>query len=181
MRIDEMDSPLRQPKEKSTLFVPGVLWLATLALADYRPARVRGCFVLRGCALVSAVVTMLLVFAASWSESSKMAEIEWIPEAIGSWADREPNFRTAVPFVFLGFVLSFGLLRLGGARAFMISFVSGSLVLLLAEGFQRDLPTRTPDLGDFGWGMAGMAAGLAVAGSLMKVLGTRSGRKEAEK
>ena len=64
-------------------------------------------------AFALAGVFVILIMAASWAAESQMAKLEWLPRWAGTLADRDPNIRTAVPFIPLSFLLVNGLWRLG--------------------------------------------------------------------
>lgn len=58
--------------------------------------------------LALAGVVVVLIFAASWAPESQMTKLRWMPEWAARFADRDPNIRTAVPFIPLAFLLVLG-------------------------------------------------------------------------
>ena len=106
--------------------------------------------------LILSGILVVLVAAASWVPSSRMTELRWVPEWIARWADRDPNIRTAVPFIPLAFLLVRGFARCGLKWPVVGSLLVSGVSLGLAELGQVLLPSRTADVADLMWGGAGI-------------------------
>lgn len=92
--------------------------------------------------------------------SPSLSEIGWLPDFIGNWADSNWAIRTAVPFLFLGFLWQF----LGGRTEWLF----GGHVFLVGLGIaieliQFALPDRFPDWKDVFWSTFGVACGALTA------------------
>ncbi len=110
-----------------------------------------------------ALLLILLILVASWSADSRMAALRWVPDWAAEWADRDPNIRTAIPFIPLAFLLTWGFAWRGSKWPGVGSLLVCGACLALAELGQAFLPTRTADVADLMWGGAGIAAGLVLA------------------
>lgn len=123
-----------------------------------RPLRRRAMF-----AFALAGVIVLLIMVASWAPQSQMTKLSWIPGWVAHLADREPNIRTAVPFIPLAFLLFHGLVVRRAYHPLVGSVVTCTLLLFLAELGQDFLPHRTADVKDLMWGAAGIVLGIVLA------------------
>ena len=103
-----------------------------------------------------------LIFAASWAQDSQMVKLGWVPGWVGILADRDPNIRTAVPFIPLSFLLMGGLWRLGSRAALAWTIAVSGSCLGLSEFGQTLLPHRTADVRDLLWGGCGILVGTAL-------------------
>ncbi len=110
-----------------------------------------------------ASLLIVLIFIASWAPDSRMAAQPWVPGWLAKWADRSPNIRTAVPFIPLAFLLTWGFKWRGIKYPALGSLLMCGACLGLAELGQLFLPARTADVADLWWGAAGIAAGLGCA------------------
>ena len=113
-------------------------------------------------AFALAGVFVILIMAASWAAESQMAKLEWLPRWAGTLADRDPNIRTAVPFIPLSFLLVNGLWKLGICKALIWSLAVSATCLGLSEFGQVFLPHRTADVRDLMWGGCGILVGSAL-------------------
>jgi len=113
--------------------------------------------------LVFAGVVVVLIFAASWAPESQMTKLRWMPEWAARFADRDPNIRTAIPFIPLAFLLVLGFSWSRVKRPHVWALTVGGLCLLLSELGQRFLPNRTADVKDLMWGGLGIVVGTAGA------------------
>ena len=113
--------------------------------------------------LASAVLLMVLILAASWAADSRMTEQRWLPRWVAFLADRDPNIRTAVPFVLLAFLLAKGFSRCGFKRPLIGAMVVCLACVGVAEFGQAFLPGRTADVWDVLWGGAGCLMGMGAA------------------
>jgi VanZ family protein len=110
-----------------------------------------------------ALLLILLILAASWSPDSRMTALLWVPGWLAALADRDPNFRTALPFIPLAFLLAWGFAWRGWKWPVMGSMLVSGACLGAAELGQLFLPARTADVADLMWGAAGIAVGLVLA------------------
>ena len=108
-------------------------------------------------------VLIALILAVSRAPESQMTQLSWLPGWLANLADRDPNIRTAVPFVPLTFLLSLGLRKCRVKRALAWATMVSGLCLVLSELGQKFLPNRTVDVKDLMWGAAGIAVGTALA------------------
>lgn len=113
--------------------------------------------------LILSAVLVVLVTAASWAPDSRMTELRWLPEWIARLADRDPNIRTAVPFVPLAFLLMRGFARCGLKWPVAGTLLVCGACLGLSELGQVFLPSRTADVADLLWGGVGILLGVVAA------------------
>jgi glycopeptide antibiotics resistance protein len=92
-----------------------------------------------------------------------MTKIKWIPGWIAELADREPNIRTAIPFIPLAFFLFLGLSTRSKKHPLVSTVMICAFCLCLAELGQNLLPDRTTDVKDLIWGAAGILVGIVLA------------------
>ena len=116
--------------------------------------------------LVFAGVVVVLIFAASWAPESQMTKLRWMPEWAARFADRDPNIRTAVPFIPLAFLLVLGFQGSKLKWPHVWAVTVGGLCLVLSELGQRFLPQRTADVKDLLWGGLGIVVGTVIAAAL---------------
>ena len=110
-----------------------------------------------------AVVLLSLIVVASWASDSRMTALRWVPGWIAAFADRDPNIRTAVPFIPLEFLLAQGMASRGVGRPLAWSMAGCVVCLGLSEFGQRFVPHRTADVKDLMWGGAGILIGAGMA------------------
>ena len=122
---------------------------------------------------------MVLILVASWSPDSKMTALRWVPGQLAIWADRDPNIRTAVPFVPLAFVLVYSFAKCNLKRPAVWAVGGCGVLLGLSEFGQTYLPHRTADVKDLIWGLAGIALGAVAAH--FELRRNRSIKKERER
>ena len=110
-----------------------------------------------------AAVLILMIFAVSWAPDSRVTTLRWVPGWIADLADRDPNNRTAIPFIPLAFLLVRGFkgYKPNGSLAWPL-MISG-LCLGLSEFGQKFIPHRTADVRDLLWGGIGILIGTAMA------------------
>jgi glycopeptide antibiotics resistance protein len=113
-------------------------------------------------------VFVILIMAASWAPESQMTKLSWIPGWIANLADREPNIRTAIPFIPLAFLLFRGLSARRVKRPLIGALMTCTLLLFLAELGQNFLPHRTADVKDLMWGGVGIGLGIGLARCLRR-------------
>ena len=109
-------------------------------------------------------VLVILTLVASWAPDSRMTELHWIPGWLAALADRDPNCRTAIPFIPMAFLLVHAFARLDFKRALLGASMVSLLCLGLSEFGQIFIPRRTADVMDLLWGGAGIAVGTGLAG-----------------
>ena len=125
--------------------------------AEKRPSKWRPAML-----LTLSGVLIALILAVSRAPESQMTQLSWLPGWLANLADRDPNIRTAVPFVPLTFLLSLGLRKCRVKRALLWSVTVCGLCLVLSELGQRFIPHRTADVKDLLWGGGGIALGTAL-------------------
>lgn len=113
--------------------------------------------------LFLAGLLMVLILAASWAPDSRMAALRWVPDCIARLADRDPNLRTAVPFIPLAFLLVRGCARSNLKWPLAWAVGVSAVCLGLSEFGQVFLPLRTADAKDLLWGGVGIAVGTVLA------------------
>ena len=128
------------------------------AAVEKRPSKWRAAML-----LTLAGVLICIILAASWAPESQMAQLRWVPGWIGNLADRDPNIRTAIPFIPLAFLLFLGFSKTKVKWPIVWSMVACGLCLCLSEFGQRFISGRTADVKDLMWGAAGIAVGTALA------------------
>lgn len=106
-----------------------------------------------------------LVLVLSWLPDSRMERLPLMPGWLGAWLDRGglvATFRTG-----LAMAVASALIHVAGApRDARRSVVMAAALLLAAEGGQLILSSRQASLGDVGWGLVGVAVGVACAHGL---------------
>ncbi|MCF7676100.1 MAG: VanZ family protein [Akkermansiaceae bacterium] len=106
---------------------------------------------------------IVMIMAASWAPDSQMTKLRWIPGWAARLADRDPNIRTAIPFIPLAFLLVRGFVWRGVKWPLGWAVLVSGVCLGLSELGQRFLPHRTADVNDLMWGGAGIALGTVLA------------------
>jgi len=131
---------------------------------------------------------LLAILTCALAPSSNMREMWWIPQWLGEWADKNPNFRNMPVFAAFTFVLFFVwssfrpsnrtseapkhcLVRL----AFGV-FVATALLGILLEVLQLLLPNRWADWRDVCWSVSGAFAGALAAYFISGILAPNSKR-----
>lgn len=112
---------------------------------------------------VLAGVLMGLIVLASWAADSRMTALRWVPGWMAAWADRDPNIRTAIPFIPLSFLLVQGFAWRGYRWPLGWSVILCCVCLGLSELGQVFLPHRTADMADLMWGGIGILVGAVLA------------------
>ena len=112
--------------------------------------------------LLAGVLIGLIVLA-SWASDSRMTAQVWVPGWLAAWADRDPNIRTAVPFIPLAFLLTQGFAWRGYPWPVAWSVILCGACLGLSEFGQIFLPQRTADMADLMWGGIGILVGAVLA------------------
>lgn len=110
-----------------------------------------------------AAILILLILAASWAPDSRMTQLRWVPAWAGDLADRDPNFRTAIPFIPLAFLLVHGFAWSGAKWSLAWSIMICGLFLGVSEFGQNFLARRTADGTDLMWGGIGILIGTGIA------------------
>ena len=118
------------------------------------------------------VLGVALVFYLSWVPDPHMSFVWFLPKWIARWADikRNEDLRTAVPFVFLGFLVGTWLSRSQRPWVWWVLSMLGLIVVAaVAEAGQLVLPRRHFSWADILWGAAGSGLGLLGALVLMYI------------
>lgn len=130
---------------------------------------------------IALIIGVGLVLYLSWEPDPSMKHIRFIPAWIGRWADAKPNWelRTAVPFVFLGILMSILPSRWPFYKHWVNSWLMLVGIVILAETGQLFIPERYFQWEDIGWGALGGAIGLCIGAILLfitrKFIGTKRG------
>jgi len=112
---------------------------------------------------VFSALLIFLILAVSWVPDSRMTELHWLPRWVAALADRDPNIRTAVPFIPVAFLLLLGFSWRGVKSPVLWSVGVCGVCVLLSESGQLFLPSRTADVRDLLWGMSGACVGVVSA------------------
>lgn len=119
-----------------------------------------GLTLIHRCVQANKAIVLLLVVYLSWRQSPQMADAYWMPSFLGLWADEFVRARTAVPFVFLGFLNGITqCLRNESIVAFGKSVLAYTAFAVLVELGQLLLPTRHCDPLDMVWALVGVMVG----------------------
>lgn len=112
-----------------------------------------------------------LVFYFSWLPDPDIGRQPYFPGWLGEWTNKYGNLRTAVPFVFLGALSEFGLVKDPYQWKKRFSILALLFVLVfVAEIGQLFLTDRHFDYQDILWGVAGSLAGLVAGYTAKKLL-----------
>jgi peptidoglycan/LPS O-acetylase OafA/YrhL len=110
--------------------------------------------------LVAASGILILL---SWLPNPILNKLGWLPDGVGTWADHpdNENIRTAVPMLIWGFLAGMILfLKRAEMRWWILSGLTGTVLVAIAELGQIWIPNRHPDFGDIFWGCVGLNTGL---------------------
>ncbi|NNC89273.1 MAG: hypothetical protein HKN82_12505 [Akkermansiaceae bacterium] len=140
------------------------------------PSRKRRLRVFAAILWAGALLVTALVLYLSWLPSSRVSRVEWLPDWLTRWADsggEVMTMRTGVAMA-LAALLFTGAWAVSKWRFAPLGGLAMAVGLLaLAEGGQLLLPARSADWGDIRWGLAGAAAGTALA-ALARILTSRT-------
>lgn len=121
---------------------------------------------------ILAVVGAGLVLYLSWQPQPQMAAVWFIPKWLATWADENRNdtFRTAIPFVALGWLAGGWLAKENSPwRHWLLAWSVLIGLVIVAEVGQLFLTKRSFDLGDIGWGTTGALLGLGTMAALLNL------------
>jgi VanZ family protein len=128
--------------------------------------------------VVAALLAAILICALA--PSSYMTELPFIPQWLGEWADKNPNFRNFPVFAALSALLFFVVTfyqrlvtRYGRWRIALGVFAATGLLGIVLEVAQILIPGRVADWHDVLWASLGALAGTFV-GALALMLALRS-------
>ena len=139
----------------------------------------RKIFIKLGLIRLGFVAISVAVMYLTLRPSPDLAEIFWIPDWLGNWADKNGNVRTAVPF-FIPSMLWGLISRRKKLPVHLSGYAAIWLFLIITESLQIFLPQRNMDIGDIGWGSFGMALG-GLVGIGMLVISQRRQEKKAQR
>lgn len=135
---------------------------------------------MRICAIAAAIALLAAIATCSLAPSSYMTELPFIPQWLGEWADRNPNFRNFPVFAALSALLFFVVTfyqrlvtRYGRWRIALGVFSATGLLGIVLEVAQILIPGRVADWHDVLWASLGALAGTFV-GALALMLALRS-------
>lgn len=112
---------------------------------------------------LGSVIGAVLVLYLSWQPQPQMMAHWFIPRWLAVWADESRNdtIRTAVPLVVLGCLTGGWLAGQGQPwRQWLWAWFGLSGLVVVAEIGQLFIASRSFDLKDIGWGIAGALVGL---------------------
>ena len=114
--------------------------------------------------IIGVATGILLVFLLSWLPSPDIGDALPFPAWLRKWTNDNMNLRTAVPFLFLGWIAELFLSKKkAGNAARLWTLVLLVSIVSIAEIGQLWLPKRHFDWGDIGYGIAGSLLGMASA------------------
>jgi len=106
------------------------------------------------------------VFYLSWLPNPRLEGETYLPLWLRNWSNTSFNARTAIPFVFLGFLLQAwqGIIvptpgKKKALRLLAFNTFIAAMVVCLAEGGQFFILDRHPDFMDVGYGILGSLVG----------------------
>lgn len=112
--------------------------------------------------LVLLIVAIFTVFYFSWLPDPKLGSEKYIPTVILNWSNTYFNIRTAIPFLFIGFLLELISKNKSNQEKikgfFKHTLVSASLVCFVEIG-QHFILNRHPDIMDVLFGIIGSVIG----------------------
>jgi hypothetical protein len=120
-----------------------------------------------------------LVLYLSWQTHPQMAAVWFIPHWLAVWADENRNdtIRTAVPLVALGGLVGTWLAGQNRPwRQWLAAWAALAALVVLAEVGQLFLSSRSFDLGDIGWGIAGALLGMSTVAMGKRLYSLSQGR-----
>ncbi|MBK7099564.1 MAG: VanZ family protein [Sphingobacteriales bacterium] len=106
-----------------------------------------------------------VVFYFSWKSNPDLEANEWIPLWLTTWANKNYNFRTAIPFMLMGVFISSFFRQ--SFRFYILCWMAMIVMVVIAEAGQLYLPGRSFDFWDIFYGVAGGAIGL-ITGKVFK-------------
>jgi VanZ family protein len=112
--------------------------------------------------LTITLVCMSIIYF-SWISSPRLAWNAYVPNWIAYWADKQENdnFRTAIPFLFLGFMSGILIIFSKAKHKWWIrSWLIQVLLVMVVELGQLFRPLRSFDVMDIVWGMVGSGLSL---------------------
>jgi glycopeptide antibiotics resistance protein len=115
----------------------------------------------------------LMIVYFSWISSPRLGWNAYVPNWIALWADKQDNynFRTAIPFVFLGFTSGILIVFNKATHNWWLrSWLVQSLLVTIVELGQLFRPLRSFDVIDIAWGMAGSGFSLLLVYGFSKLL-----------
>ncbi|GAA4817003.1 VanZ family protein [Litoribaculum gwangyangense] len=118
-------------------------------------------------------VGLILIVYFSWISSPRLAWNAYVPDWIAYWADKQENynFRTAIPFVFLGCISGMLIVMTEAYYLWWLrSWLMQVLLVLIVELGQLFRPLRSFDIMDIIWGMVGSGLGLLFMYAVSKLL-----------
>jgi hypothetical protein len=119
--------------------------------------------------VIGLACVLAAVFWCALSKSPLMVEICWMPAWLGKWADAYPILRNFPAFALLSFIASLALANftcmrrtISNLSVAIISWLGVSLIGVALEFAQIWIPSRSFDLLDIAWTLAGAFAGALV-------------------
>lgn len=106
------------------------------------------------------------VFYFSWLSNPSLESETYLPKWLLNWSNDYYNLRTAIPFVFVGFLLEAYTEHMSSNRInhnknsnFMQNIGIATIIVCIAEGGQFLIQKRNPDLMDVFFGILGSFIG----------------------
>lgn len=119
------------------------------------------------------VILCLIIIYLSWISSPRFAWNAYVPDWIAHWADKQENdnFRTAIPFIGLGFVSGFLMILSKVSQGWWFRcWLIHSLLIIIVEMGQLLRPLRSFDVMDIFWGMLGSGLSLFIMYKINEIL-----------
>ena len=124
-----------------------------------------------------------LIFYYSWLPDHNMTSETYLPKWLLDWSNKHYNLRTAIPFVFFGFLLeeyshskTVSKMEINKNLIFIQNIAVAALVVSIAECGQFLIINRSPDLMDIYFGIIGSLIGGLVHILFEKVIKLRNAK-----
>ena len=124
-----------------------------------------------------------LVFYYSWLPDHNMESETYLPKWLLNWSNKHYNLRTAIPFIFFGFLLeeysyrrTSNKIEINKNLIFIQNLVMAAVVVSIAECGQFLIKNRSPDLMDIYFGIIGSLIGGLVHILFDKVIKLRNAK-----
>lgn len=106
----------------------------------------------------------------SWFPDPEIGTVFPFPLWLGRWINIHVNLRTAIPFLFLGFLEEYLLIYFKKSQIWRIwALIFSIIVVAIAEIGQLWIPKRHFDYEDIGYGVLGTLAGLLIGYTSFKI------------
>jgi hypothetical protein len=111
----------------------------------------------------------------SWISVPDLSKESYIPDWLGSWSNKHPAFRTAVPLFFTGIIAGIWLIKTSRPiNYWLYTWIVLVIFLVVAECGQLFLPKRIFDWMDILWGICGSFTALLIAYLIQIIINSKS-------